>query len=79
MGNPLQLHNAVYRITYIKYRIVYRLFIKESLLIKRDSWTKSSSHFHWNYLTERFVDKFSPYIGMLLWNIGTDEGCIVIE
>ena len=30
-------------------------------------------------LTEIFVDRFPPCIGMLLWNIETDEACIVIE
>ena len=30
-------------------------------------------------LIETFVNRFPPYIGILLWNIETDEGCIEME
>ena len=42
----------------------FRLLIKESLLIKRDQPHLNKTIK--NYLTETFLDRFPPYIGMLL-------------
>ena len=55
-----------------------RLLIKETLLIKRDqpTQTKPSGRF---YLIKTVVDNFPTYIDMLLWNIETEEGYIIIE